>query len=292
MTRALVLGGGGPVGIAWESGLVAGLAEGGVDVSQADFIMGTSAGSVVGAQLALGKTPGALYTAITAHPPQPAAQPGAAPTAPPVLTPLMELMQQAANGSIPADELRRKIGEFALSAKTITEDEFLVSFGRMLASSDAWPGRPYACTAVDAVDGSFVLWDNDAEAPLNRAVASSCSVPGVYPPITINGRRYIDGGMRSATNADCAKDYDTVLVVAVTTDVPGPMGDQSRARLTSELASLRDAGRKVECLQPDAASREAFGPNLMDFSRRTPSAQAGYEQGKAAAGGLQKTWNA
>ena len=115
MTRALVLGGGGPVGIAWESGLVAGLAEGGVDVSQADFIMGTSAGSVVGAQLSLGKTPGALYTAITAHPPQPASQPGAAPAALPVLTPLMELMQQAVNGSIPADELRRKIGEFALT---------------------------------------------------------------------------------------------------------------------------------------------------------------------------------
>lgn len=291
MTRALVLGGGGPVGIAWESGLVAGLAEGGVDVSQADFIMGTSAGSVVGAQLALGKAPAALYTAITAHPPQPAAQPGTTPAAPPVLTHLMELMQQAASGSMPPDELRRKIGAFALNAKTITEEEFLVSFGRMLASSDAWPGRPYACTAVDAVDGSFVLWDKDADAPLNRAVASSCSVPGIYPPITINGRRYIDGGMRSATNADCAMDYNTVLVVAVTTDVQGPMGDQSRERLAAELAELRDAGRKVECLQPDAGSRSAFGPNLMDFSRRTPAAEAGYAQGKAAAGTLQAMWN-
>jgi NTE family protein len=292
MTRALVLGGGGPIGIAWESGLVAGLAEGGVDLSTADFIMGTSAGSVVGAQLAMGRPPSALYTAITAHPPQPATQPGTTPSAPPVLTPLMELMQQASAGKIAPAELRRKIGEFALAAQTITEEEFLASFGRMLASSGAWPERPYACTAVDAVDGSFILWDKAAGAPLNRAVASSCSVPGIYPPITINGRRYIDGGMRSATNADCAKDYDTVVVVAVTTDVPGPMGDQSRARLAAELQTLRDAGRSVECLQPDAGSRAAFGPNLMDFSRRTASAEAGYAQGQSAASSLRAMWDA
>lgn len=66
MTRALVLGGGGPVGIAWESGLVAGLAEEGIDAGQADLIVGTSAGSAVGAQLAMGRTPQQMYASVAA----------------------------------------------------------------------------------------------------------------------------------------------------------------------------------------------------------------------------------
>ncbi len=294
MTRALVLGGGGPVGIAWESGLIAGLAEGGVDVSTADLIIGTSAGSAVGAQLALGKSPQQMYAALAADAnntrPGPTRQNTGSGGAPPNLMPLMELMQKAATAESPPEEIRKEIGAFALNAQTMPEEAFIATFGKMLAGAETFPARRYMCTAVDALTGEFVTWSNDSGAPLNRAVASSCSVPGVYPPITINGRRYIDGGMRSATNADLAAGYDSVIVVAVTTAVEGPMAEASRRRLEGELDAIREKGGAVTLITPDAASREAFGLNLMDFTRRAGAAEAGLAQGRALGPTLAGAW--
>jgi NTE family protein len=125
---------------------------------------------------------------------------------------------------------------------------------------------------------------------MSRAIASSCSVPGVYPPITINGRRYIDGGMRSGTNADLAKGYDNVIVVAVRAGVEGPMAEVSKKRLESELATLTESGSAFTLITPDAASQEAFGVNLMDFTRRAGAADAGLAQGRAEAEALKGKW--
>ena len=290
MTRALVLGGGGPVGIAWESGLAAGLAEGGVNIGEADLIIGTSAGSAVGAQLAMGRSPQQMYAAVAADSGNTRPGPTRANTgsggAPPNLAPLMEMMQKAGRGEVPAEDIRKEIGAFALAAQTMGEEDFIATFGRMLASSEGWPEKKYMCTAVDAVDGTFVTWSNDSGVPLGRAIASSCSVPGVYPPITINGRRYIDGGMRSGTNADLAKGHDSVIIVAVTTGVEGPMADVSKKRLDGEMATLKESGSAVALVTPDAASREAFGLNLMDFTRRAGAAEAGLAQGRAEAAAL------
>lgn len=202
--------------------------------------------------------------------------------------PLMELMQKAATGDVPAEEVRKEIGAFALQAKTMSEEEFIATFGRMLASSESWPEKRYMCTAVDALTGEFQTWSNDSGVALSRAIASSCSVPGIYPPITINGRRYIDGGMRSGTNADLAKGYDNVLVVVVSAGIPGPRADASQKRLESELDVLRESGSKVSVISPDTASIEAFGQNLMDFRRRAGAAEAGLAQGRTAAS--QITW--
>lgn len=293
-TRALVLGGGGPVGIAWESGLLAGLADGGVDVSNADSITGTSAGSAVGAQIAMGRTPQQMYAAVAADATRTAPSPtrGSGNGSPaPNLAPLMELMQRAAKGDADPEALRREIGAFALAANTISEDAFLATFGQVLANAEAWPHPGYQCTAVDALTGAFVTWTAASGVPLNRAVASSCSVPGIYPPITINGRRYIDGGMRSATNADLARGSDVALVVAVTVGVQGPMAESSRRRLERELAAIRDGGGVAALIEPDAASQDAFGINLMDFSKRAGAAEAGYAQGKAEAARIVELWN-
>ncbi len=225
MTRALVLGGGGPVGIAWETGLLAGLAENGINLGEADLIIGTSAGSAVGAQLAMGRQPQQMYAAVAAD--SGSARPG--PTrsntgsagAAPDLSGLMTLMQKAATGEGSTEELRKEIGAFALAAQTMSEEDFIATFGRMLASAGDWPAKQFMCTAVDALTGEFRTWGNEDGVPLSRAIASSCSVPGVYPPITINGRRYIDGGMRSGTNADLAKGYDKVVVIVVTAGARG-----------------------------------------------------------------------
>lgn len=289
MSRALVLGGGGPVGIAWESGLLAGLAENGVDCSNADFIVGTSAGSLVGAQLALGRSPAQIAAPDLAG----AVRAPAASGAPPDLTTLITKMLEAASGTRPAEEVRAEIGAWALNTPSMSEEDFIARFAPSLGGDfdGPWTTKPYACTAVDAADGSFAVWNRDAGIGLARAVASSCAVPGIYPPISFRGRRYIDGGMRSATNADLAKGYDVVLVVAVTLrSVPSFIADVFRRRFEAELQALRDGGSRVEVVVPDEESCAAFGMNLMDASRRRPSAEAGLHQGRGEAARLAGLW--
>ncbi len=284
MTRALVLGGGGPVGIAWESGLIAGLAEKGVDLSQADYVVGTSAGSVVGAQLTLGSTPASLVapmleSSTTASTPTPSA---ASNQQAPDLTMLVTKMQELVSGQRPPEQVRVEIGAWALKAHTqMSEEAWVAGFARMLPKK-TWPERRYACTAVDTADGSLEVWNNDSGVELERAVASSCAVPGIFPPVTIRGHRYMDGGMRSPTNADLAKGYGTVVVVAVTA---GPRNNEMARRfgeiLDKEIKVLRDNGAKVDLIIPDENSLESFGMNLMDSSRRKDAANAGIRQGRA-----------
>jgi NTE family protein len=302
MTRALVLGGGGPVGIAWESGLIAGLAEGGVDLAAADYIVGTSAGSFVGSQLASGRKAADLAAAIVAEAdrPRPAApaaggQAGAQARTggPPNLALLFQKMQEAASGERDPAAVRREIGAFALKAETMDEASFIKSFGRQLSErqSEGWPADSFACTAVDAETGAFVVWDKTSDVDLAHAVASSCSVPGVYPPVTLKGRHYIDGGMRSATNADLAKGHDLVVIVALRIGGgDAAMAERMRRPLEAETQALKDAGGRVELITPDEASQAAFGQNLMDFRVRPAAANAGLAQGRAMSAELKFVW--
>ncbi len=264
----------------------------GVDLSQAGFIVGTSAGSFVGANLAMRRN--VMHLAETYINEQPeAASSGQRGAQPPDLSLLIEKLQEAVSGIRPAKEVRAEIGAWALTVKTIGEEDFIASFGGWFSSlpENAWPEGNYACTAVDAADGSFVVWNQEAGVGLARAVASSCSVPGVYPPITVRGRRYVDGGIRSATNADVAKGYDRVLVVAVTPRVVDPlMAERFRKPLENELKILRESGAQVELITPDEASLDAFGLNLMDRSRRPAAAKAGLSQGRADAAKLRSFW--
>ncbi len=288
-SRALILGGGGPVGIAWELGLAAGLAEAGIKLAAAKRIVGTSAGSFAGAALASGRPPQALVRAQVEQAQKETAARAASTSGPrraaPDLTPLMRFMaRRPAEGEPPAT-LLSEIGAFALKAQTMPEEQFIASFGSI--SGEGWPPG-FACTAVDAEEGRFVLWEETSGVPLGRAIASSCSVPGIFPPITINGRRYIDGGMRSGTNADLGKGHDRVLVVAVL----AKMGlEIMKARVEGEVAALKASGAKVELIVPDADCLEAFGNNLMDSSRRGDVALAGVAQGRAEAERIGAFWN-
>ena len=294
-SRALVLGGGGPVGIAWESGLLAGLAKAGVDLGKADFIMGTSAGAFVGARLALGAEAAGLADPILADAAKPAAPSGGggARGGPPAdLSKLMTLMGEAQSGTRDPQAVRAEIGAFALAAGTMDEAAFIATFGRSFATlpDDAWPERGYACTAVDAETGAFRMWTRDSGVGITRAVASSCSVPGIYPPVTLDGRRYIDGGMRSSTNADMATGHDTVVVIAVRLGGGDERSARLSATLDAEVKVLTDAGAKVTLIAPDAASQAAMGVSLMDFRRRGDAAKAGLAQGEALAAELATAW--
>ena len=136
------------------------------------------------------------------------------------------------------------------------------------------------------------MWNKEAGVGVKRAVASSCAVPGVFPPITIKGRRYVDGGMRSPTNADLAKGYDAVIAVSVTGASADPaMTDRFRKQLDKELQVVRDGGARVELIVPDQASISTFGINLMDPRRRPGAAKAGLEQGRVLAAQLRSIWS-
>lgn len=296
MTKALVLSGGGPVGIAWQTGLTVGLASGGVDLAEADFILGTSAGSVVGAQIALGRDLNQAmerYNQGAAGEREPraertASQPGGMAGR---MQKLMEIMAEAATSEAPPEETRAAIGKFALEADTPPEEAFIAGFGHL--NGAGWPPR-YACTAVDAVTGEFVVWDGAKDVELARAVASSCAVPGVFPPITIDGRRYIDGGMRSGTSADLAVGHDRVLVLSLLSaarmGAADPRFERMRMRSEEEQAKLREAGATVENLVPDDEAAAVMGMNLMDSSLAPAGAENGLRQGKLEAERLRAFW--
>ena len=304
MTRALVLSGGGPVGIAWQTGLAAGLAAKGVDLRNADFIVGTSAGSAVGAQLALGRdmstvldryrsagSPGAERSQ-----PAPASAGRSAATAatPGRMQELMRLMAESAASDASPEEARAAIGRFALESETGPEERFVAGFSYL--ARDPFPAG-YACTAVDAESGEFKVWDASSGAPLDRAVASSCAVPGVFPPITINGRRYIDGGMRSGTNADLAAGHAKVLIVTLmsgartsSTRSGDPRMQRYLERMTRERQVLLDASAEIEMVGPDEESASIMGVNLMDGRIAPAAAEAGFRQGQAIAATVESAW--
>jgi NTE family protein len=268
--RALVLGGGGVAGIAWEIGLLAGLAEHGVDVRDADLVIGTSAGSIVGTFLR-GDTPLAeLYQR------QAAPVPSAEPTPQFDGTAMMAAFATALAGATGEQDARARVGALALAARTAPEEERKAIIAARIGSPP-WPAARLVVTAVDTADGAFRAFDADSGVPLVDAVAASCAVPGVWPPVTVDGRRFMDGGMRSVTNADLAAGSGQVLVVAPMRGFPNsPLGPD----LDTEADLLRRDG-KVHVVVADEASVQAFGTNPLAPATRQPSALAGRAQAEA-----------
>jgi NTE family protein len=276
---ALVLGGGGITGIAWEIGLLAGLAESGTDLSGADLVVGTSAGSVVGAQLTSGAELAALYERQLA----PATGEKAARLNRATLAQFGWAMLRSRGRDV---EFRRRVGALALAAEkaglTPPEQERLDVIGARLLSTE-WPERRLVITAVEAETGEFRTFDRDSGVPLLYAVAASCAVPGVYPPVTIDGRRYVDGGMRSAANADLAQGYDRLVVLA-----PIPRGFGPMASVDAQVTGM--VSSRVAVISPDADSRTAIGRNVLDPAARAPSAEAGRAQAASAARQVTEVW--
>ncbi|HEU5241408.1 MAG TPA: patatin-like phospholipase family protein [Ornithinibacter sp.] len=251
LERAFVLAGGGATGIAWEAGIILGLRDGGIDVRDADTMIGTSAGSMVAAHLRIGTDEGNAFARIREG--APLGDYGRLGAADATRYLRAQLHPDPRRG-------RSLVGQAALSARTTTEEEWLAAIGLGLVGKP-WPERRLLVTAVDAASGTSVVFDSTSGVPLDRAVAASCAVPGVFPAVEIGGRRYVDGGLRSIANADLAAGHRRVLALA-----PYPLGSHLRDLPAVQLRALRPKAR-THLVVPDARDVWAMGANPLDMSR-------------------------
>lgn len=274
--RALVLGGGGVTGVAWEIGLLYGLAELGADLSRADLFVGTSAGSVVAAQVTGGSTLPQLFE-------RELADTGGDRNASIGAGVLLAFLGAAV---WPGDRRRGRawLGRRSLHKATVPESERRAAIAERVPGDD-WPKARLRIPAVAAETGEVVVFDNDSGAPLLDAVAASCAVPLVWPPMTVNGVRYIDGGVRSIANVDLAAGYGRVVVIAPVT------GGVRRGDSPKAQAAALGPGVRTAVVSPSDAALNAIGRNPLDPDHRADAAQAGRRQAAQVHERVAKVWN-
>jgi NTE family protein len=303
----LVLGGGGVLGEAWMSALLAGLADAtGFDARDCEGFVGTSAGAIVAAALTAGVDPRSRLGELPEPPPTPAGDAdsdyggalrrvleaglaaGGAAAAP--------LAALGLRSTEPGGALLRR----AALARVPPGRRSLSPLGSELERAGArWDGR-LAVSAVDLETGRRVIFGAPGapEAPVGAAVEASCAIPGVFRPVEVGGRRYVDGGAWSPTNLDRAPaDRGTrVLCLNPTGSLRpgrsspfGGLGLVSRSVAAIEALALERRGARVTIVAPDAASLTAIGPNLMDQRRRAEVIAAGLAQGHALGGGSERS---
>ena len=279
MKRALILAGGGVAGIAWELGVLRGLQDADPDLATliaADLIVGTSAGSAVAAQITSGTPLADLYAGQLT-------EVSAEIEVELDMEALLARFTAATAGAASREEVQRAIGAVALDTETVAEPVRRATVAARLPVP-SWPDRPMLLPAVDAENGETVVFTKDSGVALVDAVAASCAVPGIWPPVTIDGRRYIDGGVRSSTNADLAAGSDRVLVIIPSlADQPDPFN-----RLDGEIELLKPG--RVLAVYADAASVVAFGSNPLSPATRGPAARAGRNVGRSSAAEVAAFW--
>jgi NTE family protein len=296
---ALVLGGGGAAGNAWVIGVVAGLAEAGLDLTEAaDLVVGTSSGATAAAQVRSGMPPAELLASVLSPPVQRAGQNREQPPSLPMAT-VFERMRAIGAAAASAADLQRAMGAFGLESDSMLGPAAAAQRRALVAARLPrleWPDRPMIVTAVDAHTGELVAFDRESGVDLADAVTASTAMPGMAPTHRINGAHYINGGVRSGENADLASGYATVVVLSPFGGRSGPLPEgqfeglrrkpEWGTDLASQVEALRKQGSRVEVITPDAESQAAMGVNQMDPATRIPAARAGFAQGKREASRL------
>lgn len=268
----VVFGGGGIFGVAWMAGVVMGLAERGIDLTQARAFIGTSAGSIVGSQICQGISPPQLFTRQM----EPAKQPTDVPRLNGGgLGQLMAMMQRQWESP---EARTRAITELALSAATNDPAETAAEIAERLGvPANEWPSHALSITAVDTATCELRVFDAQSGVGLMEAVAASCAVPGVRPPVRIQGRLYMDGGLwRNAENAHLARGNRSVLIVS-------PFGARMTGgpqSLKSDIEALRESGSQVVLIAADDQALATMGMGgPLDPTIRPVAAEAGRAQG-------------
>jgi NTE family protein len=291
---ALVLGAGGSAGQAWQVGVIAGLAEAGLDLTEAaDLVVGTSSGSTTAAWVRSGIPAAELLASVLSEPVRPVGQSRPQPPSRPMST-VFERMRAIGAAATSAADLQRAMGAFGLESDSMLGPAVAEQRRAMVAARlprHEWPDRPMIVVAVNAHTGELVAFDRDCGVDLVDAVTAATALPGGAPTHDINGTRYINGGIRSADNADLASGYPNVVVLSPFSERSGPLPEGQfeglrrfpGADLASQVEVLREQGSHVEVITPDADSRAAMGTNQMDPATRVPAARAGSAQGRREA---------
>ena len=271
--HALVLGAGGHAAIAWELGVLAGMADAGIDICDADVIVGTSAGSLVGVQITSDLTLEELYQRQT----DPHLQ--TQESQPPIdFTRWRADVMRVKEGPGDAIAVLKRFGALALQMPADAQGARRNMIAARLPSH-TWPERRLLIVAVDVESGERRAFDRSSGVDLVDAVTASGAVPGIWPAVALGGRRFMDGGVYSIDNADLAVGCDRVLILTLPARVP-PL---CVASLDAAVDTLRRSGAGVDVVHPDEASQAAFasvGGNLLDPSVREAAARAGREQGR------------
>ena len=197
------------------------------------------------------------------------------------LTPLIEIFNIMRGALTRTPEVLQEVGRKAIAADTPPEAEWIARFERTVGGGE-WPDGDLRITAVDCATGLRRVWTAADGIDLATAVASSCAIPGVFPPVTHDGSRYTDGGLWSSSNLDVVLDSDVEAAVFV-----GPLraGDPTATRsLEREIDQLVSEGRRAEAIVPGAAFNTEIGAqNLMNNALRGRGVDLGFDDGAAAA---------
>jgi NTE family protein len=291
---AVVLGVGGVLGEAWMSGVLSGIASvTKASFQETEFLVGTSAGSIVAAYLVAG---------------EPLRTPGQTPDDdPPALSPpndgwRVAVGKRAAafglSAAAPLATLGLSVaaspGRFARAAllTRLPRGRFdLDGLGQRIDAAGARFDGRLRIVAVDRARGRRVVFGEDGAPPatVGEAVEASCAVPGLFRPIEIAGRFYVDGGAWSPTNIDVLPARRGMQVLCLTaTGRTGAVRSptfvwraMSRSATTVELAAMQRKGVEVRVIAPDTGSARAMGENLMDHVPRERVFAAGWRQGRA-----------
>ena len=293
-----MLGAGGVIGGAWLTGGLHALAqETGWDPASADHIVGTSAGSMIGSLCASGVPPwfmvahsgGETFNGLLDADGRPAAEADRSAgavfrlerAAPPIGPGSWKLALKSLSnprGHTPGALLSGWLPRGIISTEPLKRTIRRVVPHGWSTHSNLW------VMACDYATGRRVAFGSERapEVDLADAVAASCAIPGFYYPVTIGGRRYVDGGMHSPSNLDVLrhKDLDLVICLNPTStlhSIPRKhpierlhafMRSASGRRLGSERKKLEQAGTEVVLIQPTAEDLELMGGNLMNGERR------------------------
>ncbi len=279
--HSLVLGSGGITGIAWMTGLLLGLSEMGVDLRECGKMLGTSAGATVAAQIREDSDLWELYERQVYTSKQ------VQELAPQIrllrLLPLAMAILPKLNAPI---ERTRRIGQLALRAEAENAQARQSVITARLHPRQDWPAKPLALVAVDVLTGETRMFDRRSGVGLADAVAASCAVPGIWPPVNIDGRQYMDGGIRSSSNADLAERSSGVIIVS---PLGANRGTPGRT-LSRQIAKLEQSGTRVQVIGPDRTAAAAMGNNPLNPARRAIAAQAGRAQGHLIATAFEQYW--
>ena len=268
-------------GIAWMTGIFLGLSERHVDLRDANLTVGTSAGATLAAQLGSTASLDELFRRFV----EPSAQSKEIEPDARLLDSFHQFRSTLPSELDPAERIRR-IAKWALENPTVPESERRAVVAARLPSH-SWPAAEIQIVVVDAHSGEMTVFDRNSQVHLVDAVTASCAVPGIWPPMTIHGRRYVDGGVRSSENADLAKGFARILILSpMGTTLPRIGGN----RLNEQIEVLRNAGGKTCLVSPDAKSRKAIGLNPLSLATRRPTAEAGREQGRRIAVDVATFW--